>query len=283
LIFGTPVANFQSVVTAFPVDHIAPVESYSPAEPIEPVAPAATRTPAEEARTLVAQGQMAALATSSEDGTPWASAVLYAALADGTPILCLSTLAEHGRNLTREPRASLMIGEPAPLGDPLDSGRVTLAGRAEALTEGPERDAAVEAYRTASPSSSLYGGFGDFTYYALRVDRVRWVGGFGRMDSTDAGSYHAAEPDPVASGAAYAIKHLNEDHAHNLLDMARVLGGHPDATEAKCVRIDRYGLDLNLQTPRGFATTRIAFAEPANKPGDLRGATVELARRARGE
>ena len=49
------------------------------------------------------------------------------------------------------------------------------------------------------------------------------------------------------------------------------------------MRIDRYGLDLDVQTPRGFTSTRIAFAEPANEPGDLRGATVELARRARGE
>jgi heme iron utilization protein len=112
---------------------------------------------------------------------------------------------------------------------------------------------------------------------------VRWVGGYGRMDSADADSYHAAEPDPVAAGAAYAIKHLNEDHAHNLLDMARALGGHPDATEATCSSIDRYGLNLNVQTPRGFTTTRIAFAEPASKPGDLRAATVELTRRARGE
>jgi heme iron utilization protein len=269
-------------VTTFPVDHIAPAEVLALAEPLEPVAPTTTRSPAEEARTLVAEGQMAALATCSEDGTPWASAVLYATLADGTPILCLSTLAEHGRNLTREPRASLMVGEPAPAGDPLDSGRVTLAGRAEAL-EGEEREAAAAAYKQASPASGLYGGFGDFTYYALRVDRVRWVGGYGRMDSTDASAYHAAEPDPVASGAAYAIKHLNEDHAHNLLDMARALAGHPDATEAKCVRIDRYGLDLNVQTPRGFTSVRIAFKEPANKPGDLRGATVELARRARGD
>lgn len=270
------------MTTAFPTDHIAPADAYMGAAPLTPVAPAPTRTPAEEARTLVAQGKMAALATTSEDGTPWASAVLYAALEDGTPILCLSTLAEHGRNLTREPRASLMIGEAEPVGDPLDNGRVTLAGRAEVL-EGEAREAAAEAYRKASPASRLYGGFGDFTYYALRVDRVRWVGGYGRMDSTDADSYHAAAPDPVASGAAYAIKHLNEDHAHNLLDMARALGGHPDATEATCSSIDRYGLNLNVQTPRGFTTTRIAFKEPANKPGDLRAATVELARRARGD
>ena len=37
--------------------------------------------------------------------------MLYAALEDGTPVLCLSTLAEHGRNVTRDPRASLMVGE----------------------------------------------------------------------------------------------------------------------------------------------------------------------------
>jgi heme iron utilization protein len=47
------------------------------------------------------------------------------------------------------------------------------------------------------------------------------------------------------------------------------------------VRIDRYGMDLRVQTPRGLAETRLAFAEPANRPGDLRAATVELAKRAR--
>ena len=129
---------------------------------------------------------MAALATLSEDGSPWCSLVQYAAAEDGTPVLCVSTLAEHGRNLVRDPRASLMVAETDPVGDPLDSGRVTLAGRVEAAP-----DAAREVY----PNSERYGGFADFTYYVLRVERVRWVGGYGRMDSTDAAAYHAAEPD----------------------------------------------------------------------------------------
>jgi len=172
------------------------------------------------------------------------------------------------------------VGEADVTGDPLDSGRVTLAGALEEPV-GDELEAARAAYRAASPTSGLYGGFGDFTYYALRVARVRWVGGYGRMDSTDAGAYHAAEPDPVAAGAAHAVQHLNEDHADALLAMARALGGHPDATEATCARIDRYGLDLSLQTPRGSTETRIGFPEPANRPGDLRAATVELAKRAR--
>ena len=87
------------------------------------------------------------------------------------------------------------------------------------------------------------------------------------MDSTDADAYHAAEPDPVAAGAAYAMEHLNSDHADALLLMAQKLAGHPDASEATCVRIDRYGMDLHVQTPRGFAETRLAFAEPAKQAG----------------
>jgi hypothetical protein len=267
-------------VTAFPTDHLAPAEVLSGPAPLSDLAPAARRSPAEEARTLVAQNRMASLSTLSEDGSPWGSLVLYAALEDGTPVLCLSTLAEHGRNIVRDARASLVVGESDVTGDPLDSGRVTLAGHLD-VPVGEELEAARAAYQDASPASGLYGGFGDFTYYVLRVERVRWVGGYGRMDSTGADAYHAATPDPVAPGAAYAVSHLNADHADALLDMARALGGHPDATEATCPRIDRYGLDLTVTTPRGITETRIAFAETANRPGDLRAATVELARRAR--
>jgi len=268
-------------VTAFPTDHVAPAEVLTGPAPLAPVEPAPLRSPAEEARTIVANGKLAALATASEDGAPWASLVIYAPLEDGSPVLCLSTLAEHGRNVVRDPRASLVIGQADVIGDPLDSGRVTLAGELVEV-EGDELEAAKAAYKRAAPASGLYGNFPDFTYYVLRIDRVRWVGGYGRMDSADPGQYRAAAPDPSAPGADYAIRHLNEDHADALLQMAQQLGGYPDATKAKAVRIDRLGLDLRVTTPRGTSETRLAFAEPATAPGDLRVATVELAKRARG-
>jgi Pyridoxamine 5'-phosphate oxidase len=56
-------------------------------------------SPAEEARTIVAATNVAGLATVTADGDPWASLVTYGALDDGAPVLCLSHLAEHGRNL----------------------------------------------------------------------------------------------------------------------------------------------------------------------------------------
>ena len=89
--------------------------------------------------------------------------------------------------------------------------------------------------------------------------------------------------DPVSQGAARAIDHLNEDHPDALLGMARAIAGHTDATAATCLRADRYGLDLDVATPRGRALARVVFAEPATAPDGLRAATVELARRSRAQ
>lgn len=269
--------------TAVQNDHEAPAAAFAVARPLRevPAAPARVRTPAEEARTLVAHGGLGTLSTLSTDGDPWGSLVAYARLPDGSPVLLVSTLAEHGRNLPRDPRASLVVAETTAEGtDPLDGGRVTLAGRA-LPPSGPDEAAAREAFLRAVPMSKHYIDFGDFALYVLHVERVRWVGGYGRMDSASAESYHAAEPDPVAPGAAHAVQHLNDDHADALLDMARGLGGFDDATAATTKRIDRYGIDLWVRTPRGGGPCRIGFAEVCSAPGDLRAATVELAHRSR--
>lgn len=251
-----------------------------PPPPLAPFLPAPRRSAAEEARTLVAGSRVGSLATLSEGGAPWASMVTYGALGDGSPVLCVSTLAEHGRNLHGDERASIVVATDVGDGDPLDAGRVTLAGRAF-VPEGADEEAARAAHVAAVPHAALLSGFGDFSLWVLRVERVRWVGGYGRMQSADAGAYAAAEPDPVEPIAIRARDHLNNDHADALLAMARVLAGYTDATGARCDRLDRYGLDLQVQTPRGEAPARVGFGEPVRRAEDLRGATVELARRAR--
>jgi len=262
------------------LDHGVPSEA-PPAvpPPLLPVAEVPRRTPAEEARTLLAATNVATLATLSDDGGPWGSMVTYAALPGGAPVLCVSQLAEHGRNLARDPRASLVVVDPAPVTDPLAAGRVTLAGTA-VRPEGEDHAAARAAYLDAVASGKYYIDYTDFSLYVLRVERVRWVGGYGRMSSADGAGYASAQADPVGN-AAGAVAHLNDDHADALLAMAQGLGGYPDATSARCAAADRYGLDLVLETPRGTAPARVGFAAPVTEPAGLRGATVELTRRAR--
>lgn len=239
------------------------------------------RTPAEEARTLVAANGSGTLATLSEDGTPWASLVTYGTLSDGSPVLLLSTLAEHGRNLIENRQASLMVQDPNHEGEPLAGGRVTLAGRAVRPEEHALGEDARRVHLEAVPSAEMYADFNDFSFWILQVERARWVGGYGRMDTTYTEDYSQAAPDPVHPHAAHAVRHMNEDHADALLDMARSLAGVGEATSAECVFADRYGLDLAITEPSGRQGVRIEFAEPVTEPDGLRAATVELARRAK--
>ncbi len=260
-------------------DHGDPGDAPSAPAPLTAVADATRPSAAEEARTIAAAASTGTLASLTASGDPWASFVTYGLL-DGAPVLCVSQLAEHGRNLAGDPRASIAIVAPSTDPDPLASGRVTLAGVAEQPT-GAERVAARDAHLAAVAAAKYYIDYSDFSLWVLRVHRVRWVGGYGRMDSATGEAYATAAPDPVAPHAAGAIRHLNADHADALRAMATALGGFPDATTAVCTGVDRYGLDLKVSTPRGEAYTRIGYGAPIDAVGELRAATVELARRAR--
>jgi len=261
------------------LDHGDPGDAPTVPPPLNAVADPARPSAAEEARTLAASTNVATLASLTSDGDPWASFITYGLL-DGAPVLCVSRMAEHGRNLAHDPRASLAIVTPDPPKDPLASTRITLAGVVERPV-GDELAAAREAHLAAVPAAKIYIDFSDFSLWVLRVQRVRWVGGYGRMDSATAEDYNAATADPISPVAGGAITHLNDDHADSLLAMAQVLGGFPDATVATCFGADRYGLDLDVTTPRGFAVTRVGYAAPISAIGELRAATVELARRSR--
>jgi 2-amino-4-hydroxy-6-hydroxymethyldihydropteridine diphosphokinase len=238
------------------------------------------RSPAEEARTLVSAMTVGYLATVGEDGAPWCSLVVYGPTAEGDPVLLVSTMAEHGRNVVHEPRASLALNDPSAPGDPLDRPRITLAGRV-VKPEGERRREALDAHVAAIPGAMLYAGWDDFTLWVLEVERVRWVGGFAVMETISADDYRAAEPDPTQPVAAKSVAHLNKDYADALLVIARELGGARGAVSAVCTGIDRYGIDLSCTGAGQSAAARALFDEPLQKAADVRPATVALAKRAR--
>ena len=240
-----------------------------------PVRPSA----AEEARTIAASTNTGTLASLTADGDPWASFVTFGLL-DGAPVLCVSNMAEHGRNLAGDPRASIAIVAPSTDPDPLANARITLAGVVEQPV-GEDLAAARDAHLAAVPAAKYYIDYSDFALWVLRVRRVRWVGGYGRMDSATGDAYAAALPDPVSPQAGPGIAHLNADHADALAAMARAFGGYPDTTAAVCTGADRYGLDLKVFTGRGVAYTRVGYVAPIGSIGELRTATADLAQRAR--
>ena len=260
-------------------DHGDPGDAPTLAPPLTGIADPTRPSAAEEARSIAASTNAATLATLNADGDPWASFVTYGLLG-GAPVLCVSHLAEHGRNLAAERRASLSIVAPNAGSDPLASSRITLAG-VVVQPEGAEADTARAAHVAAVPAARYYIDYSDFAVWVLRVHRVRWVGGYGRMDSATAADYAAAEADPIRPYAAGAIEHLNADHSDGLALAARALGGFPDTVAAVCTGVDRYGLDLKVETPRGDAHTRAGFGRRLNSVDELRSAAADLVRRAR--
>ena len=213
-------------------DHGGPGDAPSAPPPLLAIANDFRPSAAEEARTIAASTNSGTLATLTSTGDPWASFVTFGLL-DGAPVLCVSNLAEHGRNLSGDQRASIAIVAPNSDTDPLASGRVTLAGVVE-RPSGDEASAARDAHLAAVPAAKYYIDYSDFSLWVLRVHRVRWVGGYGRMDSATGEAYAAAQADPIRPGAEGAIAHLNADHADALQAMARTLGGYPDTTAALC-------------------------------------------------
>ena len=237
------------------------------------------RSPAEETRTLVSSQTVGHLATVDDAGHPWCSLVAYGPMADGNPVILVSTLDVDGRNLAREPRASLAIHDPSAPGDPLDRPRITVAGRT-LQPEGERAQEALDAHVAAIPGAALYAGWDEFALWVLEVEHVHCVGGFYRTDTIGRDEYRTAEPDPAAPVAAKVAEQLNKSYADGLLAIARELGGARGAVSAVCTGIDRYGIDLSCTGAGQSAPARVLFDEPLAKAADVRPAAVGLFSRA---
>ena len=194
-------------------------------------------------------------------------------------MFCVSHLAEHGRNLAGDHRASLAVTAPGHVSDPLAHARITLAAlskrRAATSWPQPGRHTWMRSRPRSTTSTTATSPCGCCACSGALGGRLRADGFRHRSRLRDCGS------DPVRPQSAGALAHLNADHAPALGDMARVLGGYPDATAAVCTGIDRYGMDLKVSSPRGDAYTQVGFGRAFASADELRSATVELARVAR--
>src|SRR3954471_20071007 len=104
------------------------------------------------ARALLRRSRQGALATLAPgSGDPYCSLVNVASHCDGSPILLISRLALHTRNILADPRVSLMLDERVE-GDPLEGARIMLAGRAEEAAH-PEQEILRRRYLNAHPSA----------------------------------------------------------------------------------------------------------------------------------
>ncbi len=143
-----------------------------------------TRDDVAVVRELLRRAPRASLATLSEAGAPYVSLVLVADDGRGAPLLLLSDLAEHTRNLARDGRASILV-ESSDAPDPLAAQRATFTGEVSRLLDDEARARFVERH----PSAARYASFKDFALYRLEIERIHLVAGFGRITWISASDY----------------------------------------------------------------------------------------------
>jgi heme iron utilization protein len=220
------------------------------------------------ARQLTRSCDRAVLATSLR-GAPYASLVLVAADVDASPLLLLSDLAQHTRNIGSDPRVSLLFDATNGYPDPLAGPRLTVLGRAEAIADAQR----LARFTARHPTSALYAGFGDFRLYRVAVERGHLVAGFGRIEwiegmdllfAADATAFAAAEPE--------IVRQINEDHSDAIATYAQRVLGRADAGW-RMTGIDPEGIDLRS----GGAIARLDFASPVLTADAARAALARLA------
>ncbi|MGE0237318.1 MAG: HugZ family protein [Parvibaculaceae bacterium] len=228
-----------------------------------------------EARQLLRRARTAALGTGNLDPQgPYVSLANIATDAQGHPVIFISRLAWHTRNIEANPQGSLMVSEIPAAGDALTGPRVTVMGRFERL-EAPE---IAPRYARHHPEARAYLDFPDFSFWRLKPEKIHAVAGFGRIETMEPAEVFLPESvgAAVMASAEGAIDHMNTDHADAVeLYAVKLLGAEPG--NWRVTAIDPDGAHLE----RAGKVLRLAFDTPAEKAADLRQAFVALAQKAR--
>ncbi|QUS38199.1 HugZ family protein [Tardiphaga alba] len=240
--------------------------------------PTADFDPSRVTRSLLRRNRQGALATLTVGtGAPYCSLVNVASHPDGSPILLISRLALHTRNLLADPRVSLMLDERAP-GDPLEGARIMLGGTAEEADE-TERDLLRRRYLGVHPTAQVFVDFKDFSFFRVRPTSLHLVAGFGRIIDLAPEQYltDLSGAESVLEAEEGAVEHMNADHRDALnLYATKLLGA--EAGDWRCTGCDPGGIDLQSETSGAL---RLDFPRRIVTSMDLRKVLQELAEQAR--
>lgn len=226
----------------------------------------------DDARRFVRGQHSGVLSTISQrvEGFPFGSVAPFILDQTGCPVILISTLAEHTKNIDADARVSLIVQPYSP--DMQVAGRVTLLGRAQRLADkstlGPR-------YLRFHPQAESYFAMHDFSFYRIEPVRIRYIGGFGKIHWVEPAQYLLAE-SALAGQEADILEHMNSDHADNLCAYCRHVHGI-ETSQAVMIGIDPDGFDVHSEEH----LLRFDFAEPVNDAQQARQALVALANAAK--
>lgn len=142
-------------------------------------------TPATDAKKLLMTIGKASLATLHPNQCrPYTSLVLFCPDDNLCPVMMLSDLADHVKNLNADGASSMMID--GTQGESLDGPRVSVEGQIAKITDETEIQSLKAMFIARHPEAAIYADFTDFNLYRMVPNRLHLIAGFGRIHWLDA-------------------------------------------------------------------------------------------------
>ena len=233
---------------------------------------------AQEARQFLRSTRHGILSTHSIKfaGYPFGSVTPFVLNHNCQPIILISSIAEHSKNILSNPKVSLLVFDK---GDDLQANaRLTLIGEAENISKD---DADLRArYSRYFPESTGYFAMHDFSFYRIHITQARYIAGFGKMGWV-AGSELNIHPESksIAALETGMIKHMNQDHADSLMAYCRHFY-HLMPNTANLIGIDCDGFDIEAVQNEAIKILRFSFISPIFDANSARAAFVALSKAA---
>jgi putative heme iron utilization protein len=225
--------------------------------------------PAYAARQLWAGGFHAQLSTLSQDepGYPFGSLAPYVLDLQGRPLLLLSHLSQHTRNVDTDDRCGLLVTQHG-TGDVQQMARLSAMGHLRpAADPGGQTE-----YFACFPHAREYHEALNFRFYRFEPLRMHWNGGFATARWLDPGRVLRA--NPFAPEVIERITtHMNDDHAAALDHYWAAAGGPTVAGATRMTAIDAEGMSLR----RSETLLRVTFPRPVGTAAEARAVLVEMA------
>ncbi len=228
-----------------------------------------------QARRLLLRAYHGVLSTHSVDapGYPFGSVAPYCLDRAGQPVILISRIAQHTKNIKSNPKVSLIVADDA-ADDVQAAARLTLLADAVRLADGCEAMAA--RYYEYFPRSRDYHATHDFDFYRLVLARARYIGGFGEIHWLQPRDVLRANPFTSAQELRI-IRHMNEDHVEAMRRYCRQAGVRLDQGLAPALAgLDAEGFHLRV----GARIVRFEFSQPVSNMQEARAALVAMARHA---
>jgi heme iron utilization protein len=227
-----------------------------------------------EARKFLRTTRNGVLSTHSArfEGYPFGSIAPFVLDHEGNPLILISTIAEHTKNIQKNPHVSLIAFDPtAP--DMQASARLTLLGDAVVMDkqDGPLR----ARYLRYFPMAEQYFDMHDFLFHRIRIRDARYIGGFGNIhwipgDELRPPANHLAQQENAI------LDHMNADHVDSLIAYCRHVHGIK-TNEAEMIGIDVDGFDVLAEGK----LLRFDFDNPVTNAQEARSALVAFSEAAR--